>query len=147
MLVSGGATRKESVYNCLINTNSDIVLIHDGVRPLIKQTYIDECIRNMSDFDGVSIAVKAKDTIKITDDNGIVVKTTQREHTWLVQTPQCFKRDILLEAHKNFGTNELITDDCILLELMGKKVKLIEGDYTNMKITVPEDFIVITKIL
>lgn len=138
-LVEGGKTRQESVYNCITKTNSDIVVIHDGARPLIKQEYIDKCIEEMNRYDGATIAVKSKDTIKISDDNGVVISTTERKNTWLIQTPQCFKRDILLEAHKKFKENENITDDCMLLELLDKKVKLIEGDYTNIKVTTGED--------
>ena len=68
-IVTGGNTRKESVYNCIKNINSDIVIIHDGARPLIKQEYINNCIENMREFKGVTIGVKSKDTIKITDEN------------------------------------------------------------------------------
>jgi len=138
-LIEGGRTRQESVYNCIISTDADIVIIHDGARPLIKQDYINKCIDTMQEYEGTTIAVKSKDTIKITDDNGVVIKTTERKNTWIVQTPQCFKREILIDAHKEFKDNESITDDCMLLELLGKKVKLIEGDYTNIKITTIED--------
>ena len=73
-LVIGGNSRKESVYNCITATDSDIVIIHDGARPLIKQEYINKCIESMNQFDGVTIGVKSKDTIKITDDNCIVIE-------------------------------------------------------------------------
>lgn len=134
-LIEGGKTRQESVYNCIKQANSDIVIIHDGARPLIKQEYINNCIKEMEHYEGATIAVKSKDTIKISDDNGIVISTTERKNTWIVQTPQCFKREILLNAHEKFKSNETITDDCMLLELLGKQVKLIEGDYTNIKVT------------
>lgn len=146
-LVIGGNTRQESVYNCINYTDSDIVLIHDGARPLIKQEYINNCIEIMKEFCGASIAVKSKDTIKICDENNIVENTTKRENTWIIQTPQCFKREKLLEAHKKFKNNSGITDDCMLLELLNEKIKLIEGDYTNIKITTPEDINVIKEIL
>jgi len=134
-LVEGGRTRQESVYNCITKTNSDIVIIHDGARPLIKPEYITRCVEEMEKFSGATIAVKSKDTIKISDDNGIVVNTTERKNTWLIQTPQCFNREILLNAHEKYKDNENITDDCMLLELEGEAVKLIEGDYTNIKVT------------
>jgi len=146
-LIQGGSTRQESVYNCLIKTNSDIVIIHDGARPLIKDEYIEKCIETMKDFDGATIAVKSKDTVKISDDNGVVIQTTQRKNTWIVQTPQCFKKDILLETHEKFNNNETITDDCMLLELNGNKVKLIEGEYTNIKVTTPEDINLVKEFL
>lgn len=134
-LVEGGKTRQESVYNCITKTTSEIVIIHDGARPLIKQDYINKCIEEMEKYNGATIAVKSKDTIKISDDNGVVISTTERKNTWIIQTPQCFNRDILLEAHERFKNNESITDDCMLLELSNQKVKLIEGDYTNIKVT------------
>jgi len=134
-LVEGGKTRQESVHNCITKTDSEIVIIHDGARPLIKQDYINKCIEEMEKYNGATIAVKSKDTIKISDENGVVISTTERKNTWLIQTPQCFNREVLLEAHEKFKNNETITDDCMLLELSNQKVKLIEGDYTNIKVT------------
>ena len=132
--VIGGNSRKESVYNCISSTNSDIVIIHDGARPMIKQEYINKCIESMDEFEGVTIGVKSKDTIKITDDNGIVINSTNRSNTWIVQTPQCFNRNTLLQMHKKYA-NEDATDDCGLLERDNYKIKMLEGDYTNIKIT------------
>ena len=146
-LVQGGKTRQESVYNCITETNSSIVIIHDGARPVIKQDYINKCIKTMEEYDGATIAVKSKDTIKISDDNGVVINTTERKNTWIIQTPQCFKRDILLEAHEKFKTDDKITYVCMLLELSGKQVKLIEGDYTNIKVTTPEDSSLVKQFL
>lgn len=96
-IIIGGNSRKQSVYNCLKSTNSDIVIIHDGARPLIKQEYIDKCMENINKFKGVTIGVKTKDTIKITDENNVVSNTTDRSNTWIIQTPQCFERKKLLE--------------------------------------------------
>ena len=146
-LIEGGTTRQESVYNCITKTNSDIVIIHDGARPVIKQEYINNCIKEMKYYDGATIAVKSKDTIKISDDNNIVTATTERKNTWIVQTPQCFRRETLLKAHEKFKNNQTITDDCMLIELLGKQVKLIEGDYTNIKITTPDDINLIKEFL
>lgn len=137
-VVLGGDTRKDTVYNCIKNTNSDIVIIHDGARPAIKQGYINNCIESMGDFKGVTIGVKSKDTIKITNENNVVINTTQRSNTWQIQTPQCFNRNVLLEAHEN-NTGDDITDDCMLLEKENCEVKILEGDYTNIKITTYED--------
>ena len=114
-IIKGGNSRKESVYNCINNITSDIVIIHDGARPLIRQEYITNCIENMNDYYGVTIGIKTKDTIKITDDNGIVVNTTNRDNTWIIQTPQCFDRKVLLEMHNKY-IDSTVTDDCSLLE-------------------------------
>ncbi len=145
-IVLGGSSRQETVYHCIQNTNSDIVIIHDGARPAIKQEYISKCIENMEQFKGVTIGVRSKDTIKITDDNGIVINSTQRSNTWVIQTPQCFDRKTLLEMHQKYKEEE-VTDDCMLLEMNNYKVKIIEGDYTNIKITTYEDRDIIKKFI
>ncbi len=137
-IVLGGNSRQETVYHCIQKTDSDIVIIHDGARPAIKQVYINQCIECMKEYSGVTIGVRSKDTIKITDDNNIVMNTTKRSNTWVIQTPQCFERKILLEMHKKYKEEE-VTDDCMLLEKNNNQVKIIEGDYTNIKITTYED--------
>ena len=145
-IVLGGCSRQESVFNSLNNTNSDIVIIHDGARPAIKQEYINKSIEEMENFKGVTIGVKSKDTIKITDDNGIVLNSTKRSNTWIIQTPQCFDRKVLLDLHKKYMKDD-VTDDCMLLEKDGYKVKLINGDYTNIKVTTYEDINIISEFL
>lgn len=145
-IVLGGAERKDTVYNCIRNTNSDIVIIHDGARPAIKQEYINKCVENMREFKGVTVGVKSKDTIKITDENNIVINTTQRSNTWSIQTPQCFDRNVLLKAHENSNGNG-ITDDCMLLEENNYSVKILDGDYTNIKITTFEDLNIVKDFL
>lgn len=137
-IVIGGDSRQESVYHCIQETEADIVIIHDGARPAIKQSYINECIEAMKDYKGATVGVRSKDTIKITDKNNIVVQSTKRSNTWIVQTPQCFDRKNLLALHKKYEIEE-VTDDCMLLEKNKDKVKIIEGDYTNIKITTYED--------
>lgn len=137
--VAGGKTRMESVYNALKETNSDIVMIHDGARPRIKEEYIDKCLEQMTEFKGTTIAVKSKDTIKICDDNGVVIETTKRANTYLIQTPQCFERETLLSLHEKFKGDNEITDDCMVLEKGGYKIKVVDGDYTNIKVTTFDD--------
>lgn len=145
-IVTGGNSRQESVYNAIKNTTSEIVIIHDGARPAIKQKYINSEIEGMSNFKGVTVGVKSKDTIKITDDNGIVLNTTKRSNTWIIQTPQCFDRQILLDLHEKYKDTE-VTDDCMLLEKGGYKIKIIEGDYTNIKVTTYEDIDIIKQFI
>ncbi len=145
-IVLGGNSRQESVYNAIKNTTSEIVIIHDGARPAIKQEYINSAIEEMANFKGVTIGVKSKDTIKITDDNGIVLNTTKRTNTWIIQTPQCFDRQILLNLHEKYKETEA-TDDCMLLEKGGYKIKIIEGDYTNIKVTTYEDIDIIKQFI
>ncbi len=144
-IVQGGEERKDSVYNSIKNSNSDIVIIHDGARPAIKQKYINECIENMDKYKGVTVGVKSVDTIKITDENDIVINTTKRSNTWAIQTPQCFDRKTLLEMHEKYK-NDFVTDDCMLLEKDNYAIKIIEGDYTNLKVTTPVDLKTVNEI-
>lgn len=144
-IIIGGNSRKQSVYNCIKAINSDIVIIHDGARPLIKQDYITNCILNMKEFKGVTIGVKSKDTIKIADNNNIVLNTTNRNNTWIIQTPQCFERTILKEMHERYLDD--VTDDCSLLERGGYQVKIIAGSYSNIKITTAGDLEIIKNYL
>lgn len=145
-MIVGGNSRQETVYHCIQQTEADIVVIHDGARPAIKQEYINQCIEAMKDYKGATVGVRSKDTIKITDENNIVIQSTQRSNTWIIQTPQCFERKILLELHKKYET-EKVTDDCMLLEKNQNKVKILEGDYTNIKITTYEDLEIMKKII
>ena len=145
-ITTGGKERKDSVYNGLKEANNDIVIIHDGARPLIKEKYIENCLETIKNVDGCAIAVKAKDTIKIVDDNNLVQESTNRKNTYQSQTPQCFRKDLLLKLHKENKDSD-ITDDCMLLEKSGYKVKLIEGDYSNIKITTKEDLIILEALL
>lgn len=145
--VVGGKTRKESVYNSINSTDSDIVIIHDGARPMIKQNYISNSIKEMENFKGVTIGVKSKDTIKIADSSGVIQSTTNRNNTWIIQTPQCFDRLTLLKAHESVKNDESITDDCMVLESLGIPVKIIPGDYTNIKLTTYDDLSLVNGFL
>ncbi len=145
-VIQGGKERSDSVYNCIKVTDSDIVIIHDGARPAVRQEYINKCIESMNEFKGVTIGVKAKDTIKIANDNNVVESTTNRANTWVIQTPQCFDRNVLLQMHEKYRDNE-VTDDCMLLEKDNYKIKIIEGDYSNIKITTYGDLGIIKSII
>ena len=145
-IIVGGNSRQQTVYHCIQQTEEDIVVIHDGARPAIKQEYINQCIESMKEFEGATVGVPSKDTIKITDENNVVVQSTQRSNTWIVQTPQCFERKILLDMHEKYKQEEM-TDDCMLLEKNKNKVKILEGDYTNIKITTYEDLEIMKKII
>jgi len=145
--IQGGDTRQQSVYNGLKEAKGEIAIIHDGARPMITDKYINRCIEEMKTQKGVTIGVKSKDTIKVTDDNEIVQYSTKRENTWIIQTPQCFDKQTLLQLHMKYKNNESITDDCMLLELEGIDIKLIQGDYINIKVTTKEDIKIIEEII
>ncbi|RMG68179.1 MAG: 2-C-methyl-D-erythritol 4-phosphate cytidylyltransferase [Nitrospirae bacterium] len=137
----GGRERFHSVYNGLrlIKDENSLVLVHDGVRPLVTETLVRRLIDGLSDFDGVVPVVAVKDTVKEVK-QGMVVKTLDRAILCNVQTPQLFRfsslRDAYLSAHKSSGA---FTDDAQVVEAWGGRVAVVEGDYRNIKITTPED--------
>lgn len=144
-IVAGGRERQDSVYNGLLEVSkqSQIVLIHDGARPLIRSKQIEESIETASQVGGCVVGVPVKDTIKICDHNQVVRQTPSRDTLWLVQTPQTFKYDLIMKAYKaGIEKNLLVTDDSMMVEALGYPVKIIQGRYDNIKITTPEDLIV-----
>ncbi len=143
-IVNGGNDRQESVYNGVIATKDcDVVMIHDGARPLIEEKDIEKVCHLAIDNVAASLAVKVKDTIKETDDKNFVVGTPNRDFLWQVQTPQVFLKSLYLEAVKKAKTDgKSYTDDCQLIESIGRRVVLCEGSYRNIKITTSEDMII-----
>ncbi len=148
-IVLGGAERQDSVYNGLKAIKScDIVLIHDGARPFITNDIIDEGIRMAKTYGACTCGVKAKDTIKLKDDEGFSSETLNREDTFLVQTPQCFDYRLILKCHEKLNEDrQLVTDDTMVVEMFNQRVYLYEGSYFNIKITTPEDMIIGENIL
>ena len=134
-LVSGGESRKDSVFNGLkvVKKAIDIVCIHDAARPFIKASYIKHSVEACSEFDGAIIAIPSVDTVKKVDKQ-IIKNTIDRQSLWMAQTPQTFKKDKLLYAIKN-SSHLNITDESMFMEEANFKIKLIEGDQSNFKIT------------
>ncbi|HEX9061870.1 MAG TPA: 2-C-methyl-D-erythritol 4-phosphate cytidylyltransferase [Clostridia bacterium] len=146
----GGSQRQESVYNglCDVNKDTGIVLVHDGARPFVEESDIENCIKAAREYGAACISVPVKDTIKISDDKGFIEETPAREKLWAVMTPQGFQYDLLLEAHKKaMDEGFLGTDDAMLVERTGTRVKLVMGSYKNIKITTPEDINIAEAIL
>ncbi len=140
-IAPGGRERQDSVYNGLklIEDKNCIVLIHDGVRPLIEKGLIEKAIRELKGFDGVALGVPLKDTIKEAED-GIIKKTLRRDSLWAIQTPQVFPyKNILTAYEKAMKEGFYSTDDAALIERYGGKIKVTMGSYKNIKITTPED--------
>ena len=144
-IVLGGATRQDSVKNGLKMCQGEFVAIHDGARALITAEKIEKVIEDAKKFGAAALGVKCKDTLKASDENGFIAKTLDRDWIYRIQTPQVFKRTEIEEAHSKI--NSELTDDCAVMELVGKKVKITEGSYENIKITTPEDLIIAEKIL
>ena len=138
---TGGNTRQESVINGIkkISKDTKLVAVHDGARPLVKPEHIEKAIKDANVFGGAALGVPVKDTIKVVDD-GIVTDTPPRKSLYITQTPQIFKRNLYFEGIDFALEHGLdFTDDCQLVEAIGGKVYMTTGDYTNIKITTPED--------
>ena len=149
-LVSGGAERKDSVYNGLLAAEGEeeIVVIHDGVRPLILPEQIERCLSTAATSGAGILAIPVKDTLKRVHTGSCIESTVQRESLWAAQTPQAFQYKLILEAHQaGEGHADGITDDAQLVERMGRPVKIIPGSYVNLKITTPEDLALAEAIL
>lgn len=145
---TGGNTRQESVINGIkkISKDSELVAVHDGARPLVKPEHIEKAIKDASVFGGATLGVPVKDTIKNVDD-GIITDTPPRKFLYITQTPQVFKRNLYFEGIDFALEHGLdFTDDCQLVEAIGGKVAMTTGDYSNIKITTPED-IAIAEVL
>lgn len=137
----GGATRQESVINGVkqISKEAELVAVHDGARPLVKPEHIEKVIKDASVFGGATLGVPVKDTIKTVND-GLILDTPPRKFLYITQTPQIFKRQLYFEGIDFALEHGLdFTDDCQLVEAIGGKVAMTTGDYTNIKITTPED--------
>ena len=140
--INGGDTRQESVFNGLNSLPKDAekVLIHDGARCLINPELINKCAAELEENEAVIVATKVTDTIKIVDLEGFIKETPNRQYLWAAQTPQGFLVDSLKKAHKMaIDKNWIVTDDASLFEMLNWKVKIIEGNYSNIKVTSPID--------
>ncbi|EJP6474120.1 2-C-methyl-D-erythritol 4-phosphate cytidylyltransferase [Clostridium botulinum] len=149
-IVSGGRERQDSVYNGLkaVSKDCDVVLIHDAARPFVTSNIIDDGIKYAKQYGAAACGVTPKDTIKIKDKKGFSIDTPNREDLFIVQTPQCFSYNVILDCHENLKRhNKKVTDDTMVLEIYGKSVYLYEGSYSNIKITTPEDLILGEQIL
>ena len=137
-----GDTRLASVISGVgqVSPQADVIAVHDGARPLVNPTYIQDALQSAFDNGAAVLAVPVKDTIK-EGDKGEVVRTLDRATLWAAQTPQCYRRNLLVEALEKFGTQKDATDESQLVEKLGVKVQLVPSDYTNFKITTPEDLI------
>ena len=140
----GGLRRQDSVSQGLTQLDADceVVIIHDGVRPFVSSRLIDRCVENAFKEGAVIVGVPVRDTIKVISADRLVRETPPRGSLWEIQTPQVFRTEIIREAYRQAvleGTEA--TDDAMLVERLGKNVTLLEGQTTNIKITVPEDFL------
>lgn len=147
-IVGGGKERQHSVYNGLrAIKNSDIVLIHDGARPFVTMELIHQLVNEAKEHGAAIPAVRVKDTVKKVRGQ-FVEETVERSSLWAVQTPQAFHVSLVLRAHEQAQKDGYIgTDDASLVERIGGKVKIVEGDYRNIKLTTPDDLLFAEAIL
>lgn len=142
-IVSGGAERYHSVWNGLKELQeSGYVFIHDGARPFVDEEMIKRAYENVLQYKACVVGMPVKDTIKIADSSGFAQETPDRKRVWSVQTPQVFESAIIKNAYEILLKQEdnSVTDDAMVVEkILGKKVKLVQGSYENIKITTPED--------
>lgn len=140
-VIEGGRERQGSILNALdVIGDVDLVMIHDAVRPFVTPKQIATCCKAAERADGAIMGVPAKDTIKSLDENGYVMETPDRKYLWQAQTPQVFKKEVLVEAYRKALEDEFMgTDDASLVERLGYSVRMIEGSYANFKITYPVD--------
>jgi 2-C-methyl-D-erythritol 4-phosphate cytidylyltransferase len=142
-IVAGGAERQHSVLNGLNAMQGvepdDLVLIHDGVRPFVTADIIKKAAETAHEFGGAVVAVPVKDTVKVAR-SGVIAETPPREQLWLAQTPQAFRFGLIHAAHLRAQAEGFLgTDDASLLEREGWPLRVVMGDYRNIKITTPED--------
>ena len=146
-VVAGGSERYESVYNGLKEVTGNIVLIHDGARPLINNEIIERSIEGTIKSDACVVGVPVKDTIKRANKEGYIIDTPNRSELWITQTPQSFKTDLVKMAYKKMkeelekgNTTLNIKDDAMVVEeFTTNQVRFVQGDYKNIKVTTPED--------
>ncbi len=147
-IVAGGKRRQDSVKAGIdiLDGNMDIVLIHDGARPLVSQEVIRRCYDAAVCHGAAIAAVPVIDTLKKSDTDNTIIQTVDREDLWQAQTPQAARLSLLLAAYDAAGDRD-VTDEASLLELAGTPVHLVEGSVTNIKVTRPEDLVIAEKIM
>lgn len=144
-VAAGGAERQHSVANALrlLPPETEIVLVHDGARPLVPRAVIERVAAEALASGAAAAGVPEKNTIKVVDGQGWILSTPDRKALWSIQTPQGFRREVLLEAYARAEADGFLgTDDAGLVERSGRRVKVVMGAYRNLKITTPEDMVI-----
>ena len=147
--VVGGDTRQQSVMNAVdVIDDCELIIIHDGARPLIKSVDIENTIRAAKENKAAAVGTFVKDTVKVVDKNGFVVSTPDRSTLFAVQTPQIFDFELYRNAAQNAREKGFdFTDDCQLVESFNQKVETVVGSYSNIKITTPDDIVLAENLL
>ena len=141
-VVAGGRRRQDSVLNGIqaVNPATNIVVVHDAVRPFVTMTMIRHVVEAAQHHGAAIVAIPMRDTLKHVNVNGVIEETLSRDAVWVAQTPQAFRREVLLRAHQHGEANGVdATDDASLVERVGQSVAIVEGRSDNIKVTRPED--------
>ncbi len=141
-VVEGGAERWESVWNGLqaVGADFEFVAIHDGARPLIRSKKIEDCIAAAAEHGAAACARRITDTVKRANDEGFVIGAVEREGLWAMQTPQVFRKELILRAYDAVRTaGKSVTDEASAVESISAPVFLVESRHPNPKITFPND--------
>jgi len=149
-IAEGGKERFESVANALalVKPEADFVAIHDAVRPCLTEEQINTVFARAEKTGAAMMAIPVTDTLKQVDDQKMITGTVSRKGVWQAQTPQVFKREILVEAYKRRAQmDKEITDDAQLVEALGLKVHVVDGAATNVKITTRSDLMLAEAVL
>lgn len=160
-IVEGGRERYHSVYAGLLIIEkmygrTGNIYIHDGARPLVTQAILEHAREALQSHEACVVGMPVKDTIKQVNSAGMVVHTPQRSELWLVQTPQCFRAELVMESYQKMMDRETklqeqgiqITDDAMVVEQFGgTPVQMVTGDYKNIKVTTPEDILIANQMM
>ncbi len=142
-IIEGGKTRQQSVYNAICSLmcdRNDYVAIHDAVRPFVSEKFIYFLFKKAIKYKAIVPCIKINDTVKLIGKNKYIERTLNRDYIYLAQTPQIFRYDILKKSFDFAKKNNIKgTDDSSIVELAGFKVKVVEGDIRNIKITTNSD--------
>lgn len=148
MVVPGGEVRQDSVYNGLLALEAvEVVVVHDGVRPLVVPESIAAAVEAARDIGAATLATKVTETVKVVHD-GLVERTVDRGPLWTVQTPQAFRYEVLRAAHEHARASGFVgTDDAMLVEQLGRPVRVVPGQIDNLKISTTSDLALAEAIL
>ena len=149
-IVPGGKRRQDSVYNglCQTETDAEIVLIHDIVRPLVRKEHIEAVITKTREFHAAILAVPMKATVKEAGNNLRIQRTIPRSSLWMAQTPQGFEKNLLVKVFNQLKNSDIeFTDDAEMVERTGHPVYIVPGTDENIKITTPEDLLIAEALL
>lgn len=149
-VVAGGKERQDSIFlgMSLLDEKTEWVVVHDGARPLVTKEILERALKTAWQKGSAVVGVPAKDTIKKVNDDLTVSETPERKTLWQVQTPQIFRKETLLNAYEQSTLNNWqVTDDASLVEKLGEKVYMVKGEYTNIKVTTPEDIFFVKEMI